>query len=454
VKKKWAIFTLLFVVICIATSFPVPKKASAAFSANNLISDSVFDFAYSMNAAQIDEFLNTFSNSCIRSASGFEAKIPNGYTPSGGFTYGGFGTAGQVIETAGRVYGINPQVLIVTLEKEQSLITGRNNFSGYCNNGDEHKYAAAVGYGCPDSGTTYNYSNVSLYRRNGAEHTNTGTTCVNSVSKAGFSQQVIRAAWLLKFGQQRSKGNTSWSVVQGSWVNTDDPATCYGGPMTQGNFKRCSNDSSATFYDGLITIDSLSTHMDTGGTAALYWYTPHFHGNQVFVALFEQYFSNTQVPSSCTGLESQSSTVMRFYNPRTFEHFYSAYTCDISFLQRIGFIYEGSIFNTTDCSYSFAQPIYRYFNPQTGLHMWTTDNVSQAQLDADKTGYKVEAGRVYCVIQPGLSGVSTHEVVRFYNPKTYLHFWTSVPNMTDFNILIGPAGYTVPEYPPIAFYTQ
>jgi hypothetical protein len=452
-RKKWLIFTALFITITIATGMPIPKKASAAFNANNLISDNVFDFSNSMNAAQIDEFLNTFQNSCIRPASGFEAKIPAGYSPSGGFVYGGFGTAGQVIETAARAYGLNPQVLIVTLEKEQSLVTGRDNFNGYCNNGDEHKYTAAVGYGCPDSGTTYNYSGLSLYRRNGVERTNTGTTCVNSASKAGFSQQVIRAAWLFKFGQQRSLGNVNWSVQQGSWDNSDDPATCYGGPMTQGTFKRCSS-STPTYYDGLITIDNLSTHMDTGGTAALYWYTPHFHGNQVFVSVFEQWFSSTQAPSSCTGKEAQGSTVLRFYNPRTFEHFYSAYTCDISFLQRVGFIFEGSVFNTTDCNLSFAQPVYRYYNPQTGLHMWTTDNVSQAQLDVDKTGYKVEAGRVFCVIQGGLPGVSTHEVVRFYNPKTYLHFWTPVPNIADFNTLIGPAGYSRPEYPPVSFYTQ
>src|SRR3546814_5226036 len=67
------------------------------------------------------------------------------------------------------------------------------------------------------------------YRRNGVLASAVGPTCVNSATKAGFTQQIIRAAWLLKFGQERSRGNTGWAVVKGSWDNSDDPATCYSG---------------------------------------------------------------------------------------------------------------------------------------------------------------------------------------------------------------------------------
>lgn len=289
---------MLFLLLGLVLLFGGQARA-VTVNHNNLIDDGVFDNVNTLSAGQIDAWLNNnFPNSCISTNHGFEAREPSGYSPGGNFTYGGFVSAGQVIARSAQVYGINPQVLLVTLEKEQSLITGRNNFSGYCNNGDEHKYAAAVGYGCPDSGTTYNWSGVSLYRRNGVEHTETGTTCVNTAAKAGFSQQVIRAAWLLKFGEQRSKGNTSWAVINGSWNNSDDPQTCYGGPMTQGYRKRCSSDSSAVYYDGYISIDGSSTHMDTGGTSALYWYTPHFHGNEVFVTLFTSWFGSPFILSN------------------------------------------------------------------------------------------------------------------------------------------------------------
>ncbi|TAH36645.1 hypothetical protein EYC59_00515 [Candidatus Saccharibacteria bacterium] len=294
-------FLHILAIVGFISSFALSTSTASAdpFNANNIISDTVFNNANTMSAAEIDAFLNTFPGSCISPNSGFKALDPTGYNPSQGYLYGGFVTAGQVIYDAAQAYGLNPRVLIVTLEKEQSLVTGRNNFAGYCNNGDQHKYAAAVGYGCPDSGTTYNYSGVYLYWRSGTTYSVTGTTCVNSASKAGFSQQVIRAAWLFKFGQQRSMGNTGWAVIKGNWNNTDDPQTCYGGPMTQGTFARCPS-GGAAYYDGYTTIDGTSVHIESGATAALYWYTPHLHGNQNFLKIFSDWFGNVNGPAAFT----------------------------------------------------------------------------------------------------------------------------------------------------------
>jgi uncharacterized protein YcfL len=275
----------------------------AAFDPNRLIDDAVFSNSGSMDSGQIDNFLNSFPNSCISPNSGFAARIPNGYSPSTGFTYGNFASAGNVIAQSARVYGINPQVLLTTLQKEQSLVAGA---AGYCNNGDEHKYAAAMGYGCPDGGTVYSWSGISLYRRGGVEHTSTGSTCVNNASKAGFSQQVIRAAWLLKFGQQRSQGNINWAVITGSWDNSDDPQSCYGGPMTQGYRQVCPG-GPTNFYDGYRTIDGTAVHMNSGATAALYWYTPHFNGNQNFVNIFTSWFGSIYADPYSASQVSQSS---------------------------------------------------------------------------------------------------------------------------------------------------
>lgn len=292
----------LAVVITSSIILGLVVNTGAAFNPNRLLDDGIMNNVNSMSASQIDAFLNTKTYSCISPNSGFEARVPTGYSPSGGFTYGGFGTAGQVIAASAQAYDINPQVLIVTLEKEQSLITGRES-STYCY-GTEHKYAAATGYGCPDSGGSYNWTGVSLYRRNGTEHTASGNTCVNSAVKAGFAQQVIRAAWLLKFSQQRSLGNIGWAIIRGSWDNSDDLNSCYSGPMTQGTWKVCPN-GSATYYDGYRTIDSQAVHMDTGGTAALYWYTPHFHGNENFVNLFTGWFGSPVIPNYSWQVTSQ-----------------------------------------------------------------------------------------------------------------------------------------------------
>ncbi|HEU4914166.1 MAG TPA: hypothetical protein VFT16_02045 [Candidatus Saccharimonadales bacterium] len=271
--------------------------ASAYFNRDRLIDDSIFNNKNSMTAAQIDAFLNA-KGSCLSTNSGFSAPDPTGYSPSGGYTYGGNVSAGTIIYHAAQAYDINPQVILTTLQKEQSLITSTS-----CSTNTISK---AVGYGCPDSGGSYSYSGLNLYTRNGTTYTSVSGICVNSASKAGFSQQVIRAAWLLKFGQQRSLGNVGWAIIRGSWDNSDDLSSCYSGPMTQGNRKSCPN-GQVVYYDGYKTIDGVAVHMDTGATAALYWYTPHFHGNQNFVALFESYFGPTIAPFYSANYHSQSS---------------------------------------------------------------------------------------------------------------------------------------------------
>jgi len=299
----------LFLAAFVAASFIalVPQSASAlTYQNNRIIDDVVFDNTGSMTAASIDNFLNTFPDSCISSNSGFRAIDPTGYNPTDGYIYGGYVTAGQVIYDSAQAYGLNPQVILATLQKEQSLVVGG---ASYCNDGNEHKYAAAVGYGCPDSGTSYSYTGLDLYQRNGVTISSTGTTCVNSANKAGFSQQVIRAAWLFKFGEERSKGNIGWAVIKGDWVNTDDPQSCYGGPMTTGTWQRCPSGSTA-YYDGYTTIDGTAVHMDSGATAALYWYTPHFHGNQNFFDLFVSWFGSPYSGTCISSLTNGATDVI------------------------------------------------------------------------------------------------------------------------------------------------
>jgi hypothetical protein len=286
--KKSITLTFLFIFAVSAVLFP--SKALAGVNYNRVMDDFVFSSSGRMTASQIDSFLNTFSSSCISTHSGFSAVDPTGYNPSHSFTYGSRVSAGKVIYDAAQAYDINPQVLLATAQKEEGLVQGDGPYG--CG---ALAISASMGYGCPDSGTSHNYSNLSpaLYYRNNAPVRSVRGTCVSTASKAGFSQQLIRAAWLLKFGQQRSLGNTSWAVIKGNWDNSDDPQTCpYGGPMTQGYRKRCSSDTSATYYDGKTTIDGTSVHMDTGATAALYWYTPHKHGNLSFYNIFVSWFGS------------------------------------------------------------------------------------------------------------------------------------------------------------------
>ena len=112
-------------------------------------------------------------------------------------------------------------------------------------------------------------------------------------SSEGFSKQVIRAAWKLKFNQQRALGNYNWNVQKTGWDNSDDPPSSYNGPMTKGNLKRCSS-CAVTYFDGYYTtLDSFSNFMGSGATASLYYYTTFRSGNQNFVNIYEGWFGST-----------------------------------------------------------------------------------------------------------------------------------------------------------------
>ncbi len=309
-KHKYKLLLLiLFTVSSLSSLFVGSEVHAQTFNSSNIISDSVFGNTSTMTISQINSFLNQFSGSCISTNSGFSAPDPTGYNPTQGFLYGANVSAGQVIYDASLAYGLNPQVLITTLQKEQSLITGGGGYGCTAN-----AYAASVGYGCPDGGTTYSYSNVDIGTVKGTEITSVSNTCVDSSLDVGFTQQVIRAAWLLRFAEQRSQGNIGWNVQatnypqQGdSWNNSDDPQSCYSGPMTQGTWQVCPN-SSSTYYDGYTTIDSTSVYLDNGATAALYWYTPHFAGNENFDNIFTSWFGGLYSTSYYDAPFSQSGT--------------------------------------------------------------------------------------------------------------------------------------------------
>lgn len=290
-KKITILLSVL--ILGISVIFPV-ARADAAFNQNMIMSDASFNNTASISAAQIDAILNA-RGSCISPNSGFLARDPIGYSPSGGYQYGSNVTAGRVIYDAAVAYDLNPQVLLVTLQKEQSLVTSTS-----CSTNTISK---AVGYACPDGGSSYSYSGLNLYTRNGVTYTSVSGICVNSAAKAGFTQQLIRAAWLLKFSQQRSLGNMDWAIIRGNWNNSDDLESCYGGAMTAGYRKRCPSDT-AVYYDGYTTIDSTSTYMGSGATASLYRYTPHFHGNQNFYNIFVSWFGDPN--TACQGTANVS----------------------------------------------------------------------------------------------------------------------------------------------------
>src|SRR5665213_2256638 len=369
---KRAALLFFAVVISLTGILQMPQLHTHAdsFSSSNIIDDSVFDNTGTMSAAQIDSFLNGFSSSCISSNNGFSSPDTTGYSPApGGFTFGGNVSAGRVIYDSALAYGLNPQVLLTTLQKEQSLVTGT---AGCHPNTPD----PASSFQCNLWGTGNIPCTSACPYSGGCVTIAVGYNCPGNcqASSEGFSQQVIRAAWKLKFAEQRSEGNIGWDVQETNfpvagdhWNNSDDPNSCYTNYMTQGYRKLCPTDTNPAYFDGYATIDGVSTHMDSGATAALYSYTPHFRGNQSFFNIFEGWFGSTHnsfaanspyAKSACNIPAYTSQYVGRLYNPDRKDFLFTTNDLEACLAIRSGYIWDGIVLQNYAPGPN-TEPVYR-----------------------------------------------------------------------------------------------
>ncbi len=157
---------------------------AANFDPGNIISDAQFFDTSTMTAADIQGFLNSKGAACTTTSSststGAGTCLKNYTMPdslikadqgAGNCTayQGNIGdTAATIISKVSQACGINPEVLLVLLQKEQSLITTANP--------TDYKYENATGYYCPDT-----------------------TGCQPNSIYGGFQKQVYAAAWQFRY---------------------------------------------------------------------------------------------------------------------------------------------------------------------------------------------------------------------------------------------------------------
>ena len=147
----------MFIALC----FPAVSNATAVtgFDAGRIIDDAVFTDSSSMDVNQIQAFLNSKVTNC--DTNGTQPATDFGrsdlthaqYAASRGWPappypclkdYTDYGlSAAQIIYYVAHHYNINPQVLIVLLQKEQGLVTDIWPLPV--------QYRSATGYGCPDT---------------------------------------------------------------------------------------------------------------------------------------------------------------------------------------------------------------------------------------------------------------------------------------------------------------
>jgi hypothetical protein len=368
----------------------MPSVAHATTNYNNLIDDNVFDNAYSMGAGQIDAFLNSFPNSCISTRNGFAAPNPTGYNSSAGFQYGSDVSAGTVIANAAQAYGINPQVILATLQKEQGLVVGDG--GNVIRNGTDCgalAISASMGYNCPDTQVLTSYSGFELYSHNGTPVTSVGNTCVEHASYVGFSRQVIIAAWQLTFDRHRSEGQNNWYINKGSWNNSDDLGFCYSGhDVAGGPYYLCPDqDSHATdpyiSHSGQYPIDGTIVTMTNGATAALFNYTPHLHGQDLFTHFFTSWFGSPY--SHCVYPSGTSGGVSREFNPNTNSYFFTTNPAEVCTVTgNMGYINDGVAFYP---GASGTSPVYRL---RKGTNYLYTASPSEKNAAIQNAGFTLE----------------------------------------------------------------
>jgi hypothetical protein len=131
-----------------------PAADISRFDPGNIISDAVFFDGDAMNAAQIQSFIANKGASCTVGSDGTPclknyrqnttARAADPYCA--GYTPGAAETAGLIIAKVALSCGVSPRVLLVTLQKEQSLVANAGGTRLYA-----ERYQKAMGFACPDT---------------------------------------------------------------------------------------------------------------------------------------------------------------------------------------------------------------------------------------------------------------------------------------------------------------
>jgi hypothetical protein len=247
----------------------------AAFNPNLLITDQAFsDTGTFGSAAGIQKFFEDKGSALANTSADFLAKLkePDTNTKIGledpNPSLGRLRTAAELIYDASVKTGLNPQVILATLQKEQSLILG--SFSG---GSLQVALDRALGFGCPDSAPCGDMF-LGFYPQLFGAFDSTG------------SRYLGAAASLMK-----SFNITVNGVRVGRGPEVDANGAASGGPSVRtariGDTVVFSN--SLGGYAGVAPTQQVN--LSNSATAALYRYTPHvFNGNYNFWKFYTLWF--------------------------------------------------------------------------------------------------------------------------------------------------------------------
>ena len=234
--------------------------AAPTFDPGMIISDASFYDWSSMSAPQIQSFLDALGSTCkpgpdgtpcLRSFRADTFTRPADTRCTGAYQGDGNESAAQIIAKVSAACRISPKVILVMLQKEQSLVTA-SGASLYAT-----RYRSAMGFGCPDTAPC----DAAFY---------------------GFFNQVYQAAWQLRnYALVPTKYSHKTGMV--NLVRYHPDAACGSSPVL------IANQATASLYNYTPyqpNAAALAAGYGTGDTCSAY-------GNRNFWLYYNRWFGAT-----------------------------------------------------------------------------------------------------------------------------------------------------------------
>ena len=234
------------------------------FDPGNIIADAVFYDSTSMTEESIQQFLELKGANCTANGSWKCVKdytltttdiAANSFCPVA-YKGGTNERASRIIYKVAQACGINPQVLIVTLQKEQGVIT--------TSKPNESDYRIAMGYGCPD-------------------------TAACDTTYYGFRNQLYSAAKQFK-RYAANPSNYSYKPGLTNYIQWHPYSSC------GGSYVKLQNQATAGLYNYTPyrpNQAALDAGYGSGNSCSSY-------GNRNFYSYFTDWFGSTQTLSAVT----------------------------------------------------------------------------------------------------------------------------------------------------------
>jgi hypothetical protein len=405
--------SLLFIGIFIYTHTQSTSAIDTSnFNPGKIIDDSVFYNATTMSASDIQTFLNNEVQTCdtqgTQIVSGTETRAQysaiQGYYPPftclkdysttantetadaycNGYT-AGTQTAAQIIYGVAQSCGINPQVLLVLLQKEEGLVTDTWPWS--------IQYQSATGYGCPDS-----------------------TPGVCSSSYYGLFNQLYDAARQFKLYAANPSSYT-FKAGQNNNIAFNPSGSC------GASIVNIQNQATAGLYDYTPYQPDSAALAEGAGTGSGDGCSSY--GNLNFWTYFNEWFGSTTTIPGCTPATNTSlSCVWKLKNvSNNSEILTTSYSGMLNQLNAGGYEYEGVAFYARNPVAPTVGNIPVYSVTIGTSTFITADPNEYTTLKAD--GYADNGIAFYA--DPAGSNTG-NPIYRLYS-STYGHVWTELPGV-------------------------